>query len=209
MEASPVTFALIFSAGFISMSAFRRPELLEKLLFWPYVMQQDKSWYRFISSGFVHGSWSHLLVNLWVLWVFGTYVEQAFNFYFGTAGSILYAFMYLSAIPISEIYSYKKNLENPKYRSLGASGAIAAVLFSFIIIEPLQGIGIIFIPIYIPAFLFGILYLLYSYVMAKKNIDNVGHDVHFFGALYGVIFTILARPAFIGEFIDKLTGYIG
>lgn len=208
MDSFPVTLALAVSIGFTSFSTFRRQELYQKLVFWPYVIQEEGSWYRFLSSGFIHANWPHLLVNLWVLWMFGRFVEGAYAQLFGSAGPMIYLSMFLSCIVVSELYSFFKHKDNPSYRSLGASGAVSGVLFTFVLLEPLQGIGLLFIPFYIPAFLFGILYLLYSWYMARKGNDNIGHDAHFFGALYGMLFLIILKPGVVSNFIQQIQSYL-
>lgn len=204
MQDFPITFSLIISIGFISWSAFRKTELYEKLIFWPAVIKEDGSWFRFISSGFIHANWAHLLINLWVLWIFGRYVESAYGFLFGKAGPFLFLGMYISCLAVGELYSFVKHEDNPAYKSLGASGAVSGVLFTFVLLEPLRNIYLFFIPIGIPAFIFGFIYLGYSWYMSKKNLDNIGHDAHFFGALYGMAFLLILKPKVAIDFINKI-----
>ena len=116
---------------------------------------------------------------------------------------------YIVAIAVSSLYDLIKHKNNHAYNAIGASGAVSAILFTSILFYPTHGIGILFIPISIPAFILGPLYLLYSYVMSKKNIDNIGHNAHFYGALFGFIVPIIVRPAFFLEFIAEIMDFVG
>lgn len=144
-----------------------------------------------------------------VLYSFGDVVEQYFHYYFPTTWIFLYLILYVAGIIISTLFSYFRYKNNPAYNAVGASGAVSAVLFASILFYPTGKIYMFFIPIPIPAFIFGALYLLYSYIMARRNRDNIGHDAHFWGAVFGIAFTIICRPSVALEFWRQIQMYIG
>ena len=155
--------------------------------------------------GLVHGGWGHLLFNMLTLYFFGTVVEQYFQVAFGhTPGIILYVVLYVSAIAVSTIGDLVKYKDAPGYNAVGASGAVSAVLFASILFEPKMGIYIYLIPIPVPGYIFAPLYLLYCWYMAKRNMDNIGHTAHFWGAVYGLVFPLIFRPDIFHHFLSQL-----
>ncbi|GIV33149.1 MAG: rhomboid family intramembrane serine protease [Chitinophagales bacterium] len=199
-----ITLCIILITSFVSISAFSNQHTVQRLIFSPYAIKRNKEWYRFITYGFIHANWIHLLFNMWVLYLFGNITESYFKHVFGIAGGITYLFMYMAGMILSEMYSFFRHQDNPGYMSLGASGAVSAVLFASILFKPLQKLYIIFLPIGIPGFIFGLLYLLYSWYMARQARDNIGHYAHFFGAVFGFLFPILMKPALFIEFIQGI-----
>ena len=119
-----------------------------------------------------------------------------------TLGRVLYICFYISAIAISSISDLIRYKENYAYNAIGASGAVSAVLFACILMDPKVGIAFLFVPIPIPGYIFGPLYLLYCYYMAKKNVDNIGHSAHFWGAVYGILFPLMLKPQLINLFFN-------
>lgn len=203
-----ITLAIIILTCIISVSAFNNEAMMNQLVFSPYTIKRRKEWFRFFSSGLLHINFLHLFFNMYALYLFGTITEEYFRGLFNSMGSALYLFMYVSSIGLSETYSYFRHRDNPQYASLGASGAVSAVVFASILFEPNNKIGLIFFPIGIPGFIFGLLYLLYSMHMAKQARDNIGHYAHFYGAVFGFIFPILLKPGLLMEFISQVTnGY--
>lgn len=182
---------------------------MDKLIFNPYVINIRKQWYRFITHGFIHADYTHLAVNMWVLYIFGRNVEYAYNINYYPMGTVAFVLMYLSAIAIASISTFYKFKNDPGYNSLGASGATSAVIYASIMFNPLGGIGLIFIPIYIPAVLFGILYLVYSSYMSRRGGGNINHDAHFYGAVFGFVYTLLLKPSLGSEFINQIKNAIG
>ncbi len=166
-----------------------------------FLIRSERSWYRFLSYGLVHADWAHLIINMFVLFSFGRIVEAYFEGFFETRAIPYFLLLYAGGLIFSVIASYIKHKNNSYYNAVGASGAVSAVVFSSIIMHPQGTIMFILLPIPIPAFIFGILYLIYSAYMAKRASGNVGHDAHFWGAIYGVIITALLRPSFILEFL--------
>lgn len=206
MEFTPIiTYIILAITCFVSYKAFEDVELKRKFIFNAYFIKQKQEYYRMFSHGLIHADWMHLGFNMYVLYSFGSNVEPIFVVLFGEKmGMVNYSILYVGGIAIASIYSYFKHQDNIYYNALGASGAVSAILFSSIALAPLSGIGIIFIPGSIPAWIFGILYLLYSNYMAKKGTDNIGHDAHFWGAVYGVVFTFAMKPELIDNFILQI-----
>ena len=187
----------------ISFIAFQNKNITNNLLFHPVSIRERKEYYRFLTSGFIHADIMHLAFNMIALFSFGNNIEYLFSEIFGPIGRIYYFFMYLSAIPVASLYDYFKNKENNNYAALGASGGVAAIIFSCILFDPYAIYRIYFIPI--PAILFGVLYIVYTVYMSRKGNDNIGHFAHLFGSVYGVLFTIAIYPLIVPYFFQQLT----
>lgn len=208
MELS-ITLLIIIATSIISIAALNNENLLNKLIFYPPAVSQKNEWYRFFSSGIIHADLAHLLFNMYALYLFGTGVENRFIDLFGDKGKLLYLLMYVAALFFCLLPTYYKNKDNYHYRSLGASGAVSAVVFAYMLFEPLMGIGLIFIPVYISGFLFGILYLVISHFLDKKGGGKVNHSAHIWGALFGVAFVIITSKFLsdypvLDQFIDTI-----
>ncbi len=199
-----LTIIIIGITVLISLTAFGQPQFFEKAKFNPWSIAHRNEWWRWISGGFVHADYFHLGVNMITLYFFGVNMEYYFSTVSEVNGLFLLAAMYLLAIPVSSLYSYHKYKDDINYSAIGASGAVSAILFSSILFDPTSKIYLYF-AIGIPAWLFGILYLFYSYTMSKKQVDNIGHDAHFFGALFGIIFTIIIKPDILLLFVQHFT----
>jgi membrane associated rhomboid family serine protease len=199
-----ITLIFILICVGVSYICFNNAELFHKLKHWPYAEVGNQEYYRLLSSGFVHGGWMHLLINVFVLYMFGGVVESHFNFHFGAIGGALnFSILFLATIVLADIPSMLKHRNNPSYAAVGASGAVSGIVFAYILFEPwnllyLYGI----IPI--PGIVAGILYLVYSSWASKNSKDNIDHDAHLYGALWGMVITIIFRPAFFVEFLEKL-----
>jgi membrane associated rhomboid family serine protease len=200
------TLIVVIMTGIISYQAFNNPAMRQRLLFHPYSIKKSGELYRFISHGFVHGSWTHLLINLFVLYQFGEVIEAVFvQLVFGpTFGRLAFLLFYVSAVVVSSIPSYFKNQNNAYYGSLGASGATSALVFIYIMLDPWQ--WFLFPPL--PAIVLAIAYLWYSSYMSKRGGDNIAHDAHLYGAVFGLVFAIVAfalfNPLLLDNFIVKL-----
>ena len=200
-----VTLILISVTAVVSILCFMGTLDINALKFNAFQIWHRKQWYRMLSYGLVHGSWGHLFFNMLTLFFFGRVVEQYFQAAFGdTAGIILYVVLYVSAIAVSTLGDLVKYREDYTYNAVGASGAVSAVLFASILFEPKMGIYIYLIPIPVPGYIFAPLYLLYCWYMARRNMDNIGHTAHFWGALYGLVFPLLCRPDIFWHFIAQL-----
>jgi membrane associated rhomboid family serine protease len=203
-----LTVIIILITSAISIYAFQQPELLNRLLFHPYSIRRRNEWYRFVSSGFVHGSWLHLLFNMFTFYWFGEAVERyVLKPLFGSElGGILFITLFVIGIIIAHISTYIKYKDAPHYRSLGASGGVAAVVFCSIMFYPVNDLCLYGL-LCIPGFILGPLYLIYSYYQGKKGTDNINHEAHLFGAIFGIVFAILVDPRVIGRFVDQVSGY--
>ncbi len=192
-----ITIILIAITVIVSLIAFGSRQIMDDLIYYPAVINSKKQYYRFVTYGFIHADLMHLIFNMYAFYLFGQYMEHAFVALFGdTQGLILYVLMYVLALIASVIPDYAKYKNNYQYRSLGASGAVSAVVFAFIILNPMQGIGLIFIPFLIPGFLFGFLYLIISYYLSKKGGSVINHNAHIWGAVFGMAFLILCGKFF-------------
>jgi len=185
---APITIAIIIITGITSYQAFTNYGLKEKLIFNPYSIKKRNEWYRFWTHGLLHADWIHLALNLFVLFGFGETVEMEYKRNFGAIGSFYFVLLYVLGLSASSLFDYFKHRNNWSYNALGASGAVSAVLFAAILFNPTQ-ILLLYGIIPIPAVIGGGLYLVYSYYMARKGADNIGHDAHFWGAIWGIAFT--------------------
>lgn len=197
-----MTITIIAITALISILAFSRPELMEKLQFNASKVIHKKEYYRLVSHGFVHANWEHLIVNMIVLLSFGRAIEMYFSG-FGKMATAYYLILYFGGMIVSNLYALYKHRNNYYYNAVGASGAVAAILFSAIFFEPWNMIYFFGI-LPIPGIVFAGLYLGYSYYMGRKQSDNVAHDAHFLGAVYGFIFPILLNARLFERFMDKL-----
>ena len=211
MEIS-ITLIIIIATGIISFIAFSNHKLMDQFIFYPPAVRRGQI-YRFFSCGLIHADWGHLIFNMIALYMFGEIVEKQFVEVFGPLGKLVYLGMYVLALAASVIPTYINNKDNYHYRSLGASGAVSAVIFAGILFHPLVGIGLFFIPVYIAGFLFGAIYLFVSGWLDKRGGGNINHSAHIFGALFGVGFTIVAFQAFsdfpvLQNFVDQIKNMI-
>ncbi len=179
---------------------------MQRLIFNPYMITERRQWYRFITSGFIHADWMHLIINMLVLWSFGNVVERYYQAIFEEKAVFYFIMLYLGALIVSIAPSYKRHMHNAAYNALGASGAVAAVLFTAILFQPLEKVYLYGI-IGLPGILLGVAYLAYSYYMDKKGGDFINHDAHFWGAVFGVVFTIALKPSIFLHFLDQLTSF--
>ncbi len=202
-----ISYFIIGITVLFSVSAFTNPELKSKMMFNAYAIRHRKEWHRLFTHALIHADWMHLFFNMYVLYAFGPLLEREYAYFFEEKAHLFFILLYVGAIFMSSVYSYEKNKNNMYYNALGASGAISALLFAHILMNPMQGIGIMFIPFFIPGWVFGGLYLFYSWYMARRGQDNIGHDAHFWGAVYGVIFTICLKPELASAFLRRITGH--
>lgn len=195
-----ITLIIVIITVIVSIIAFSNEELLNKLILYPAQMKSPAEYYRFITSGFIHADWIHLAFNMWVLWIFGKYVE---TLYAGVLGKpFLFPVLYIMALIASSLPAFAKHKDNYYYRALGASGAVAAIIFSFVYYNPWATLLFWFIPM--PAIVFAVLYLAYSAYAARKGGDNVGHDAHFYGSVFGFVFTLIFDPTHGQVFIQQI-----
>jgi membrane associated rhomboid family serine protease len=199
--AAIVTWGLIGVTGLVSWRAFGSRALLERLMLWPPAIQRHRQYDRLLTHGFVHADVMHLLFNMVTLYFFGIQLEPFFSRYIGAAG---YLGFYLSAIVVAILPTYLRHRRDASYRSLGASGAVSAVLFAFILLAPWAKIYVFLVPIGIPAFVFGALYLGYTIWMDRRGGGNINHSAHLWGAVYGMLFTVAVEPRAATTFLERL-----
>lgn len=198
-----VTIVIIVITVIISIMAWNNYSLMDRWILNPYQVSNRGQYYRLLTSGFLHADWGHLLFNMLSLYFFGRFMEQVFGLLFGPTGPIYFLGFYLVSIIISDIPSFLKHRNNAGYNSLGASGGVSAIVFAGILFSPLTDICLYF-AFCIPGFIFGVLYLGYSYYEARRGASNVNHDAHFWGALCGVLFMIVVYPPVLPRFFEQI-----
>jgi membrane associated rhomboid family serine protease len=194
MDQLTITLIIIILTGIISFTAFNNQKIIDDLIFYPPAITRHNQWYRFFTCGLIHADITHLLFNMLSLYMFGEFVERSFSsdILFGGKGKLLYLIMYLLALFVCLIPTFIKHKNDYYYRSLGASGAVSAVVFAGILFDPTAKLGFFFIPPVIPGYIFGPLYLILSTWLEKRSQDNVNHSAHIWGALFGIIFIVAA-----------------
>ena len=208
-----ITLVIIIITTLVSIGGFSNHKIIDDLIFYPPAVSKQGQWWRFFTCGFIHADIGHLVLNMYALYIFGIAVEKAFVGIFGQYGGYIYLLMYISALIVCLLPTYRKNKDNYYYRSLGASGAVSAVVFCFILLDPLQKLGLIFFPVMIPGFIFGALYLIVSSILDRRSADNINHSAHIWGAVYGIAFLIVAARLFstypvLQTFIDQVQGWL-
>lgn len=193
-----VSLIIIIATALVSFSTFNNPETKYKLIFYPHKIQQSGEYYRFLSSGLIHADIAHLAFNMITLYFFGEAAEMYISVYLGAFPMVKFLILYFGGMVCASAYAYFKHKDNPGYMALGASGAVSAVLFSTILFDPWNWI-LIFGLIPIPGIVFGIGYVIYSAKMAKESRDNIGHDAHLYGAIFGVVITLAYNPGVVIE----------
>lgn len=196
-----LTLIIIIVTAIVSITAFNNSQLLNKMILWPQVMNKPSEYYRLLTSGFIHADYMHLGFNMLTLYFFG----DTILYIYGMVGMSQNTFLmlYLTGIIASSLPPFLKNRNNPSYRALGASGGVSAVLFSFVYFAPWEKIYLLG-ALGIPSIIAAGAYLAYSAYMSKKNLDNVGHDAHFYGAVYGFLFTLAFEPSHGQLFLRQL-----
>jgi membrane associated rhomboid family serine protease len=198
-----ITLMLILIISLTSALAFSQKETMAQFQFNAYKIVHRHQYYRILTHALVHANWEHLIINMIVLYSFGKAVEHYFEMYFGTIGAYYYLILFVGSVIFSTLWSLYKEKNNPYYNAVGASGAVSAILFTAIFFDPWN-------PVYIfgvlpfPGVIFGGLYLYYSYYMSTKKSDNIGHDAHFLGAVFGFFFPVILRPELFLGFIQVL-----
>lgn len=193
------TVTIILITCIVSFIAFSKETVMNRLIFWPPALQRGQ-YDRFITHGFVHADGTHLLFNMITLFFFGSVIESFYRQFFYDLGFVLF---YLGGLIFAILPSYLKHKNDTNWASLGASGAVSAVLFAYILFEPWKLILVFFIPV--PAIIFAVLYVGYSVWSGKRGNSNINHSAHLWGAAYGVVMTIILEPRLIQHFLNKLT----
>jgi membrane associated rhomboid family serine protease len=202
-----ITVIIVIVTVIVSVAAMRRRELLYRFDLSPARLVHKREYYRIFTHAFLHANYFHLGINMLVLYSFGTYIEQAFS-ELEREGVIFsapffYLLLYVGSIALASLSTVIRYRNDEHYSAVGASGAVSAVVFTYIFFEPLKKIYF-YMVLPIPGILFGILYLIYSSYMGRRESDNINHSAHFWGAVVGFLFPILLEPSLFLTFLDKL-----
>ena len=202
-----MSIIIIVVTSVISIFSFSNKNLFNRLLFNPYQTRYKREWYRIVTHGFLHANWVHLIVNMMVLFSFSGIIESSFRLMayrtWLKLPMLCYLVFYMMSIIVSSLITLRKHRDDFWYNSVGASGAVSAVLFCSIFFEP--NMTLLFMGVVpLKAFIFGPLYLLYSWYSARKENDNINHDAHLWGAVFGFCFPLIVDPRMIQWFIGKL-----
>ena len=189
---------LIIITSAVSLLAFNQSSIMQRTIFYGPAIRQGQ-FDRFVTYGFVHADGFHLLFNMITLFFFGRIVEQFYRQYAFDMG---FALFYLGGLIVSILPSYLKHKNDTRWYSLGASGAVSAVLFAFILFYPWQIIWVFIIPV--PAIIFAVLYVGYSIWSERRGNSGINHSAHLWGAAYGILITIILQPYVALHFISAL-----
>jgi len=203
-----ITTIIIIINVIVSLMAFSNVELKSKMLFSPYAVKHRKQFSRIFTHAFIHADYTHLIFNMVALYFLGEVVENYLIVLYGGKGYIYYLLLYLVAIPASSLPAMYKHSEDPNYLSLGASGAVTAVVFAAIILVPLMDLRLFLIPIPIKGFIFGVLYLIFETYASKTGMMNIAHDAHIAGAVCGLIFILFIDYRLFGFFFQQVNLWI-
>lgn len=199
-----ITYLLLVVTILISVMAFNNNTLKWKLMFNPYNVVHNNEWYRSFTHAFIHADWTHLIFNMFVLYSFGTALEDLLSINYGAKGYLYFGCLYIGGILFSTILSIRNHKDNVHYNSLGASGAVMAVLFAFVMMMPSAKLMLLFIPVPIPAYIMAPLILVMEYYMSKRGGTGIAHDAHFAGAIFGIVFMIIVDYHLLLDFISKI-----
>ena len=194
----------IILTSLVSIYAFFNQEVFDRLKFNPYAIRHHGQGWRFFTYGLVHADWVHLFINMFVLYSFGKAVIDAYHYYFDIKGYFFFVLLYVGGIVFSVLFDYGKHKEDAYYNAVGASGAVSSVLFASILLYPTGSVYLFPIPFPLPSVVFGVLYLVYSAVMARRGKGNIGHSAHFWGAIFGIAFTVALKPILALSFWNQI-----
>jgi membrane associated rhomboid family serine protease len=199
---SPVASIIFILTILTSIYAFSNHEIYGKFMLHPYSVSRGQRIYSVFTSGLIHKDWGHLLMNMMSFYFFAFTLEQII-------GHWQFAVLYIASLALSDMNTILKHRDHFWYNSLGASGAISAVLFSYILFDPFATLMIFPIPFEMYAIVFGVLYLIYCVYASRRSADNINHDAHFYGAISGMIITIIFNPHIIPYFMDQFSAKFG
>jgi membrane associated rhomboid family serine protease len=199
-----MNLAIIIVTTLVSLLALYNREVFDRMKFNAHAIKNFGQGWRFFSYGLIHADFIHLFVNMFVLYSFGKVVTDAYLYYFDSRGYLYYVLLYIGGIVFSVLFDFGKHKDDMYYNAVGASGAVSAVLFASILIHPTGKLFLFPIPFPLPSVVFGVFYLVYSAVMARRAQDNIGHNAHFWGAVFGIVFTIAIKPGLAVSFLEQI-----
>ena len=197
ISGSPASLTLLVVTVAVSLLAFSSRAVFDRFALHPYGIAKDGTWYQTITSGFLHGDITHLAFNMITLFFFGPFVESSL----GTPAFLL---VYFGSMLAGSLVAFYRRKGQPRYRAIGASGAISGILFSFVLLRPLQPIYIFFLPVGIPAALFAIGYVAVSAFGMQRGVGRIGHEAHLGGAIAGLVLTLALDPGVFPRFLQQL-----
>ncbi|MDB4922171.1 rhomboid family intramembrane serine protease [Mucilaginibacter sp.] len=198
LMAAPVASVIFAFTILTSLWAFSNDNAYAQMILHPYSVARGQRTYTVITSGFIHNDWMHLFFNMLSYYFFAFQLEAVL-------GHWQFGVLYFVSLILSDLPTVYKHRNDEWYHSLGASGAVSAVIFGFIMFAPTVKMYIMPIPFGIPSALFGVLYLVYCNYASKYSRDNINHDAHMFGALSGLLITIALNPHIVNSFIQQIT----
>lgn len=188
------TYILLGLVGVMSFLAFQNRDFMDKYLFQPYAVVHNREYYRIVSNVFLHNDMGHLFFNSITLYFFGIPFEDYLKSYYGLVeGKVIFWVFVFLAMAASSLISIIRYKDNPNYRSLGLSGVTAAILFAMIMLTPDMKLMIIFLPIQMSAWIFGLLYLAFEIYSDRTRKTNIAHDAHISGAIFGILFILITN----------------
>ncbi|OIN57857.1 rhomboid family intramembrane serine protease [Arsenicibacter rosenii] len=202
-----ITLALILITVIVSLWSWRDESMMDNWILNPYKTVKKKQYYRLLTSGFLHADLGHLFFNMFSFYIFGNQIEQVFAALFGGSAPVYLLVFYLLAIVVSDIPTLIRYRNDSRYNSLGASGGVSAIIFGSILFFPLGDICLYF-ALCMPAFIFGLLYLGYSFWASRRGVGYVNHDAHAYGALFGILFMIVVYPPVLSSFSQQVYNWI-
>ncbi|MFZ6051503.1 rhomboid family intramembrane serine protease [Halocola ammonii] len=217
---APITLIITGITVLVSWRAFNNQELLLKFMMNPYQVKHRKQYYRILSHGLIHADFIHLLFNMYIFYMFGQMLEPIFTqeevfqrvlpgtpWWGSAAGVAFYILLYVGAVAFATLPSLKNHSDNPNYNSLGASGAVSAILMAFIVFLPTYPLSLFFI-IPMPAFVAGAVFFIAEYYLKKSRMTNIAHDAHIWGGLFGLVFITVLKPQVWVRFFSQVLEYI-
>ena len=191
----------------VSVNAFNNRSIMERFMFIPYNVKHYKNHIRTIGHILIHANWAHLFFNMFALYMLGDIFLLELSIKYGFAmAQAHFVVLYVLGALFATVIPYLRHQDNPAYRSLGASGAVSAVVFAFILWNPTAQLGLIFLPT-MPAFIFGPLYLLAEFLLDRRGGTGIAHDAHIGGALFGIIYVLIINIDKGKEFINAILNY--
>ncbi|NQX92221.1 MAG: rhomboid family intramembrane serine protease [Flavobacteriales bacterium] len=213
-----ITYIIIAITAIVSIRAFNDQHTMYKLMFNPVQVAERKEWWRVLSHGIIHRDWMHLIFNMLVLYFFGPTLETTFSApqyvlrydwvepINPIMGFLFYVLLYVGGIAFAVLPAMRKHQGNPNYWSLGASGAVSAIIIAYVILFPLNELYLYF-AIPIKAWIFGILFFVYESYMNRRGGSGIAHDAHLFGAVWGLIMVALLNTKYYAEFVNQILSY--